>query len=514
MKTTVTIMTLLCMGLFVPIYAQSPHQLTVCAETGDLQCMLSLASRMIDPSDSMHDPPSALIWYERAAQSQDTMAHILLAAYLTYIGPKEKQDHERAWEILQPYRNADIPQAYFLMGHMRQFGLVGTPKKKEALELYFAAASHGFSPALYSIGYLIFKGEGTDQNYADATTFFKAAYELGDRNGAYMLAECYRNGYGVLQDMDRAIELYRFAVQEGQPAAQQILREAQDLAANLTPDWIDPQLSAEEAAVLTALEIQPTCQTDLHSLVGEWQGKLLIQDFACTKVMESIPITFEAVVEDHLYGMKIEKEPLRCRLQDYRQELLYIDLQELNDIWGGCRTAGYKSIPIDFNSPNPTDKSSWHHIYDIQWIAEGLASLTFQGDTYFAIRYRTYDGIKSERDYFVTLVLKHTANTSDFAAWIAQRDQEIKKAQSLKPSISPNPIQQAQSLDLTYHLYRPAHVRIHLLDINGNILQVLKDEEVLRFGPQTFKADVSQAGNQFFIRIATDEQVASVHVVR
>ncbi|MEL6734190.1 MAG: hypothetical protein AAFP83_23830, partial [Bacteroidota bacterium] len=118
----------------------------------------------------------------------------------------------------------------------------------------------------------------------------------------------------------------------------------------------------------------------------------------------------------------------------------------------------YKSIPIDFNSPNPTDKSSWHHIYDIQWIAEGLASLTFQGDTYFAIRYRTYDGIKSERDYFVTLVLKHTANTSDFAAWIAQRDQEIKKAQSLKPSISPNPSNKRRAwiLPITYidlHMY-------------------------------------------------------------
>lgn len=507
-------MALLCVGISMSLFAQSASQLTTCAETGDLQCMLNLANRMVDPRDPLHDPQSALSWYERAAQSQDTMAHILLATYLTYLGPKDMQDHDRAWQILAPYGEANIPQVYFLMGYMRQFGLVGTSNKKEALKLYFAAGAHAFPPALYSIGYLIFKGEGAEQNYADAAAFFEGAHEAGSPSAAYMLGECYRNGYGVTQDMNQAIQFYRVAAQKGNPAAQQILDEAQDAAANLKPDWIDPQLSPEETAVLAALETQPTCQTDLHSLVGEWQGQLLIQDFSCTKVIETIPVTFEAVIDDHPDAFHIVKEPLRCRLQDDHQELLYIDLKELNDIQGRCHTLGVVSNPIERNPADLSKKSSWHHIYDIQWIEKGLASLTFQGDQYLAIRYRTYDGIKKEKDYFVTLILKHTANTSDFAVWVAQREQEIKEMQSLKPCVSPNPVRQAQSLDLTYHLYQPSHVRIHLLDTQGNILQVLKDEDVPRFGPQTFKADISQAGTQFFIRIATDEQVESVHVVR
>jgi len=493
---------------------QSIEQLKTCAKAGDLDCMIELANRLVDHQGGGYSPYEALQWYEQAARTQDTLANIHLAAYLLYLAPEELHDYGRAATILNGYFGADLPQVYFLMGYAYHFGLGVTTNREEAFKQYLKASYYAYGPALYSCGYLLYKGEGVEQDYVDAAVFFQGAYDVGDPNAAYMLGECYRNGYGVSQDFVEAWQFYTYAAQKGNPAAQKILVDAQNSATQLKPDWIDPQLSPEEIAVLNALETQPECETDLHSLTGEWKGKLLIQEFSKTKVLEAIPITFEIVKADPYDPYNVIKEPIKCRLTDSHNESPKLDLCEMTAVWGTCGVSGGMNNVNFLTQSDPMYYKAWNPIYDIQWIAEDLSSLTINNEKYLAIHYRTYDSGEVGKGNFVTLVLHRVSMNSEYELWLADLQRKLKKMEEIRLSVSPNPVGQAQNLEITFELFRPHPVVIDLLDVSGNVIQRLKDENIQTWGPQTFQADISKAGAQFFIRVTAGEQIASEYIVR
>ncbi|MEL7192199.1 MAG: tetratricopeptide repeat protein [Bacteroidota bacterium] len=516
MKTMIMIVVALLFSQRLRSQIQTVPQLQTCAGAGDLECMKQLANRLADNQDAAYAPSDALYWYERAAQTQDTMANILLASFLLSTGPEELQDPPRAVEILNQYESAGIPQVYHLIGYACQFnkGVRLYKNKEEAFKFYLRSSYYAYPPALYAIGYMLFRGEGTAQNYTDAAIFFQGGYEVGNPHAAYMLGECYRNGYGIAQDMDEAWNLYQFAAKNGNPAAQEIIDAAQGFVTNLHEDWIDPQLSAEEASVIEAMKTQEPCATDLRALEGEWEGKLLIRDFSNAHTLHSIPITFESTHNRFKSTSDLAKEPMSCRMTDDRGEKMRMNLYKLTDVQGVCSVTGTVGRIRDIRKREDYLRKPWNHIYEIQWLEKDFASLSINGQKYAAIHYKTYDGLRKERGYYTTLVLRQVSSTSEWANVMDQREQEVAEAKRIQLSVSPNPVGQSQYLDITFKLFQPGRIVIQLLDIDGNILQILKNEEVPTFAPQTFQANISSAGSQFFIRAASGEQVTSELIIR
>lgn len=61
--------------------------------------------------------------------------------------------------------------------------------------------------------------------YHQALHWAKVSHGNGDNAGIKLLADCYRYGYGVRRDRERAMELYRQAADNGNDEARKILEK-------------------------------------------------------------------------------------------------------------------------------------------------------------------------------------------------------------------------------------------------------------------------------------------------
>ena len=81
--------------------------------------------------------------------------------------------------------------------------------------------------ALYMIGILHEKGEGTNINYTEAAIWYRQAAEKGNPAAQYRLGRLYERGFGVEQNIEEAIKLYRKAAKQGQVDARQALKRVE-----------------------------------------------------------------------------------------------------------------------------------------------------------------------------------------------------------------------------------------------------------------------------------------------
>lgn len=106
------------------------------------------------------------------------------------------------------------PPALQELGICYKYG-IGVP-----YDLYYAyqyfdmAASAGSSRGLYARGFMLYKGLGCEQNYGAAFTDFTKCADSGNPSCMYMLALCYRNGFGIRQDTIKATEWLDLAIQK------------------------------------------------------------------------------------------------------------------------------------------------------------------------------------------------------------------------------------------------------------------------------------------------------------
>ena len=69
------------------------------------------------------------------------------------------------------------------------------------------------------------EGYGVRQDYDKAVELYRKAAEQGHEAGQLALGFMYHKGYGVRQDYDKAVEWYRKAARQGNTTAQKNLSE-------------------------------------------------------------------------------------------------------------------------------------------------------------------------------------------------------------------------------------------------------------------------------------------------
>ena len=69
------------------------------------------------------------------------------------------------------------------------------------------------------------QGWGVERDYARARHWYERAIEQDLGSAFYNLGQLYEYGFGVNQDEDRAVELYREAARRGDELAQEKLRK-------------------------------------------------------------------------------------------------------------------------------------------------------------------------------------------------------------------------------------------------------------------------------------------------
>lgn len=190
----------LCQGTALTLALTEAHRLREDAEMhagadafadGDY----ARAIRLLEPSARKGKGPEAAAWFGAA---------LLFASGTDH-------DPERAVKILLPLVDQSAMAAY-AMGHVYRYGLGGVPRdERKASECLKKATKAPFAfPAVQTeLGLAYLTGApGFPYDPEHGIKLVRAAAETGNRYSLLWLGKCFRNGWGVPEDPEKAMEYY------------------------------------------------------------------------------------------------------------------------------------------------------------------------------------------------------------------------------------------------------------------------------------------------------------------
>lgn len=184
------------------------------AEAGHVDAQWTLAQEL-----SVNSPGESVRWYQKAAAQGHVAAQLALA---------------RRFEVgaNQPVSALDT-LSYFV-----QAALVGNPEAQHELatflshagadldrELQIASAQAGLALAQFQVGQRYAQGQGVEQDWVMAVSWFRKAVDQGNADAQCALGACYAEGLGVKKDLLRALDLYEGAAEQNHAPAQWRLGE-------------------------------------------------------------------------------------------------------------------------------------------------------------------------------------------------------------------------------------------------------------------------------------------------
>ncbi len=125
--------------------------------------------------------------------------------------------------------------AQYALGDMYYRGEGIEQNPAEAAHWYRMAAEQGLAGAQFDLGDMYYHGDGIDQNRAEAAHWYRMAAEQGQLAAQFQLGRIYSVGSGVPQDRVLAHKWLNLAADQEHPGASQ---ELDTLAAFMTPDEI------------------------------------------------------------------------------------------------------------------------------------------------------------------------------------------------------------------------------------------------------------------------------------
>lgn len=163
------------------------------------------------------DPVKAADWYERAVKLKNPFAAYALAGqYLR--GQGVEADPQKAFQLYEmAATDKRAPNAYakWELAKLCEKGQ-GTPVDMTAATTWYASAYQGFQTMenrqlnddlVYRLGYMEYKGLGTEQDIPAAIKHFERAQELGNPGASYYLAKLCLEGEYIQRDVSKAQEL-------------------------------------------------------------------------------------------------------------------------------------------------------------------------------------------------------------------------------------------------------------------------------------------------------------------
>ena len=163
----------------------------------------------------------AVTWYTEAALVNVSAMEKLGDIY--YNGEGVLQDYTIALKWYEKAVEWSSYTANIKLGNMYRYGIGVNKNSGRALDLYAKAyVQEGILEGIKNIKDMCLKGEGVPHDYEHIVWFCTIAARSVDelkKNAMNILGYMYHNGYGVVQDIDHAIELYKIAADKGNPDA-------------------------------------------------------------------------------------------------------------------------------------------------------------------------------------------------------------------------------------------------------------------------------------------------------
>jgi TPR repeat protein len=173
------------------------------------------------------------------------------AAYTTY----QEGRYQTALRFARPLADEGDARAQSLLGLLYYRGQ-GVEQDFAAAGTWFRkAADQDDAPAQFYLGVMFSKGEGVPQDKAQATKWFHSAADLGDAQAQYNLGLSYTNGDGDEPDNVRAHMWFNLA------------------AAHFPPSDTSDRNTAAKERDLVAAKMTPQQIAEALRLAREWQPK-------------------------------------------------------------------------------------------------------------------------------------------------------------------------------------------------------------------------------------------------
>ena len=228
-----------------------------------------------------------------AAVTNDSSALAMNSLGIAYLqGNGVEADSTKGISWMEKAGQHGYVQAYHDLGIIYKYPKkVVEPDFKKAFFYFNLGAELCGLGCLYDKGYMLYKGLGCHQDYAEAVKCFKKAAKERHIPSIYMLGLCYRNGYGVERDEEQATDLlYRAAMLGYRDAKEELER----------PNAENCLYAPEVQAPAYMPEIFPVVN-DTSLLFGSYHGCLLTYDWSGQYVISEKPMYMKV----HKEGPKI-----------------------------------------------------------------------------------------------------------------------------------------------------------------------------------------------------------------
>jgi TPR repeat protein len=140
------------------------------------------------------------------------------------------QDYSRAFEQWVISAGNGHINSIIKLGHCYNNGFGVKQNYESAVKWFLIAAEMEDGSAQNYVGYAYTQGQGVKVNEKEAVYWFRKSAERGDPVGISNLAECYRDGYGgIEQDFTKAEELYNKAINAGFEGAKEELEKLNEM---------------------------------------------------------------------------------------------------------------------------------------------------------------------------------------------------------------------------------------------------------------------------------------------
>ena len=190
-------------------FARPWYEKAAAEENAEAECMMGVLE---------DDPEVKADWFEKAALQEYAEAQYSLAQ-IYQKGNGRPKDYQKAMQLCEKAADQGDAMALRALGRQYDSGELLEQDDQKALEYFRKAADQDDTISKIEVGKYYYFGIGVGEDNAEAVKWFEQAISDDERSLAEdemhsiggecyrLLGECYLKGYGVEEDLDKAVEL-------------------------------------------------------------------------------------------------------------------------------------------------------------------------------------------------------------------------------------------------------------------------------------------------------------------
>ncbi len=193
-------------------YEEAVDRFILASKNGHVRAQVDLGTMYVTGTGVQCDPKAAFGYFRMAAEQGDAEAQSYLGRmYLN--GDGVEQSDKKAFKWLTEASEKGETDALNCLGYMYHEGKGCEKSLEKSIECFVKAADGGDPEGPYNAGSAFLEKE----DYGNAAKYFDMGVGLDDPECMAELGLLYRDGKGVEQSGERALELFEAAYESGNP---------------------------------------------------------------------------------------------------------------------------------------------------------------------------------------------------------------------------------------------------------------------------------------------------------